>query len=52
MGDEEGRREVRGMMVRGMILKTFFPIPLTIIALTLVVRQGPRYGKMTALTAR
>jgi hypothetical protein len=31
----KGRRDVRGMMVRGIILKTLFPIPLTIIPLTL-----------------
>ena len=35
MEDGKGRRDVRGMIVRGIILKTLFPIPLTDIPLTL-----------------
>ena len=35
MENGKGRGEVRGMSVRGIILKMFFPIPLTIIPLTL-----------------
>jgi hypothetical protein len=31
----KGRRDVRGMIVRGIIQKTLFPIPLTNIPLTL-----------------
>jgi hypothetical protein len=36
---EKGRRAVRGMVVRGINRKTLFPIPLTIIALTLDFSQ-------------
>jgi hypothetical protein len=35
MADEKGRRHVKGMTVRGIILKTLLPIPLTTIPLTL-----------------
>jgi hypothetical protein len=35
MADGKGRRNVRGMMVRGINLKTLFSIPLTNIPLTL-----------------
>ena len=35
MADGKCRRDVRGMIVRGINLKTLFPIPLTIIPLTL-----------------
>jgi hypothetical protein len=35
MADEKGLRNVKGMTVRGIILKSLFPIPLTTIPLTL-----------------
>jgi len=37
--DGQGRREVRGMIVRGIILKTPFLIPLTTIPLTAAVSR-------------
>jgi hypothetical protein len=40
MPDGKGRRAVRGMVVWGINLKTPFPIPLTIIPLTLDATKG------------
>jgi hypothetical protein len=37
MADGKGRRDVRGITVRGIILKRFFSIPLTNIPLTWIL---------------